>query len=331
MPTSLRKQTETTHEDRAMTQIQNAIAEDMIAIRGRRSSRIVGRSSHSAPRAVVERARRAGVEPRLKTIELMPPSFLGDWKEMVLAFQVVTFSCWTRLSWLVNLLLSAANVEEARRILRAFRVEEGESYLHHQMVKSLRILLDIVGGDNREEMIMCLEYAATCAGLEAQNTVWEYDENQRGLVPVGQMVDFHPLLARGLATFDVSSTRDLLAYWENLANAEGDEVPIPEHLNKESILRWVRDSLASAYKAEEEWAPRAGFDELEDGSVGLRWDGTWTEGRSVRMMILFDEEGLPSGIVLNWVSGTGNPSTFLKIENLLALKGCKSFSTQESE
>lgn len=165
--------------------------------------------------------------------------------------------------------------------------------------------------------------------------------------------NFHAALAHGWANFYGERLEPLLKLWHELAN-HGAPVTLPDPVaytlheyaaahpgrvvpdppkgppsvdgrdGRYNLYEWARRVLDAAQEEEGGNAPNASATLDEEGFLLLRWDGTFTAGRWVSMEFADLADGKLQ-CRLEWCSGTGNPSRYLKIESLLSDLSCVDF------
>lgn len=160
----------------------------------------------------------------------------------------------------------------------------------------------------------------------------EYDELTRPTISDEELrgQEILAVLPRGFAWFKPEEVTNILGYWEVFANqSEERTVPVPDVINRESIINWAREVLDVAYEDEPSGrgnSPRAYlYTNEEDGTVILSWDGYFTAGRYVYVTVIFSEDGEVINVCVEWDSATGRPSSYLGVEHILTLPGCDCF------
>ncbi len=179
-------------------------------------------------------------------------------------------------------------------------------------------------------------------GLTAMQKIVEGQKDSRELKSAKESAGFlggydkpHEILcvlAQGWAHFNEKAIKGLAAWWASLAN-RGDSVPLPNTengtMNFETMRAWASATLGAAREAEHDDRPIASCN-AENGVVRLTWVGTWTRGRFVEMEFYFGEDGTPAGAWMCWDTGTGAPSTYLRVERFLAPESCTDFGETEN-
>lgn len=285
-----------------------------------------------------DRAKRAGIEPRVEVISKLD---LGDWRQAVKAVFAAGFgpltdrhktSFWGSSRSLYHLVYQASSRADAARILEAFKTGRELDYLAEKVILAVEAAIspDQCGGAHRARRI---EEVAHLAGLIACAADWEYYGTANTLGHhhnKGDRWDIAAILAHGRAYFqgDISA---VLAYWSGLANPRGKPIPFPEMRNDDSLLNWAHAHLTAAADEEGGDAPKASA-KMKDGDVVISWDGSWTRGRWFTFTFRVDDAGTPQGIAsgeMEWSSATGRPSRFLALEGLLADANCYDFDQRE--
>lgn len=275
-----------------------------------------------------DRARRASVETRVQALEVFN---LKHWKQAVRALYAVTHGTVSRnVAGLIELCFYAKRMGEASRAVAAFNAASPKlGFVDGRVAEAIG---DLVSPNCPNPPAVTLKHIAALAGLVAENGVYEYHSSDTpsycGYHRSGDKVDFEAALARGNATFNSSALQDILQYWAGMANQRGESVPMPETLDRDSILGWARAELDASYVEEGSNSPNAFVKHGENGELYFGWDGTWTGGRNIRFGVFFNE-GTVEEIAFGWDSGTGRPSRFLSIQDLLALPGCTEFAPEQ--
>jgi len=76
--------------------------------------------------------------------------------------------------------------------------------------------------------------------------------------------------------------------------------------SSQEVMEWAKEVILLARKTEHN-PPHAGY-KLDDACF-LYWNGTWTVGRKVCLLVWENEDGMHGH--LSWDTGTGEPSRFL--------------------
>ncbi len=281
-----------------------------------------------------DRANRAGVAPRLEVIGKYD---LASWKEAVKALFAITKGFASK--GLFNLIEGCYYLTSKNEVAAAVGgFKAGSNKLNYVERVSLEVLEAIIGVEYRD-LERSLRQVAILSGLEASQTQYKFTGASYPGYYVDVPYDLSGLLAGGEATFGQEAYLSLLQNWEGLAN-RGEAVPVPtedeiDPVAKEygitvldEIPSWVKKVNDAAWEEESSNCPNSSFsnntDDDGNGTMEFRWDGTWTKNRFTLITITF-EKGKVTELKLQWQSGTGEPSTFLGVEEFLGLDACKSF------